>query len=90
MDLFTEFGNNLGRFLAPWLLKFRAEIVVVGGNISNAYNYFGQTFEDSLRREGCSCKVALSELMEDAAFIGSAWLLDEKFWVDIQHALPLM
>ncbi|NMC38181.1 MAG: ROK family protein [Bacteroidales bacterium] len=90
MDLFTEFGNNLGRFLAPWLLKFRAEIVVVGGNISNAYNFFGQTFEDSLKREGCTCKVALSELKEDAAFIGSAWLLDEKFWKDIQHALPLM
>ncbi len=90
LKLFTEFGNNLGRFLAPWLIKFRAEIIVVGGNISNAYKFFGQTFEESLRREGCSCQVALSELKEDAAFIGSAWLLDEKFWKDIQHALPLM
>lgn len=90
MDLFTEFGNNLGKFLAPWLLKFRAEIVVVGGNISNAYQFFGKTFENSLMREGCTCKVALSELKEDAAFIGSAYLLDDKFWKDIQHALPLM
>lgn len=90
MDLFTEFANNLGKFLAPWLIKFRAEIIVVGGNISNAYNYFGKTFEDSLAREGCSCKVALSELKEDAAFIGSAFLLDDKFWAGIQHALPLM
>jgi glucokinase len=90
LDLFTEFGTNLGIFLAPWLNKFRAEIVVVGGNISHAYNLFGEIFENSLRKEGCTCKVALSELKEDAAFIGAAYLLDDKFWKDIQHALPLM
>jgi glucokinase len=90
MDLFAEFGNNLGIFLAPWLKRFKAEIVVVGGNISHAYNLFGDIFENSLKKEGCNCKVALSELKEDAAFIGAAYLLDEKFWKDIQHALPLM
>lgn len=90
MDLFAEFGTNLGIFLAPWLKRFRAEIVVVGGNISHAYNLFGDIFENSLKKEGCNCKVALSELKEDAAFIGAAYLLDEKFWKDIQHALPLM
>jgi glucokinase len=90
MEMFMEFGTNCGIFLAPWLKKFRAEIVVVGGNISHAYNLFGEIFENSLRHEGCGCRVALSELKEDAAFIGSAYLLDDKFWKDIQHALPLM
>ncbi|MDP4223148.1 MAG: ROK family protein [Bacteroidota bacterium] len=90
LDLFTEFGNNLGVFLAPWLMRFKAEIVVVGGNISHAYSLFGKIFEESLKREGCNCRVALSELKEDAAFIGAAYLLDDKFWKDIQHALPLM
>jgi glucokinase len=89
-DLFKEFGTNLGIFLAPWLKRFKAEIVVVGGNISHAYNHFGGIFEESLKKEGCNCKVALSELKEDAAFIGAAFLLDEAFWKDIQHALPLM
>lgn len=89
-DLFTEFGNNLGVFLAPWLIRFKAEIVVVGGNISHAYNLFGDIFENSLKKEGCKCKVALSDLKEDAAFIGAAYLLDENFWKAIQHALPLM
>ena len=89
-ELFREFGTNLGVFLAPWLKKFKAEIVVVGGNISHAYDLFGDIFENSLKKEGCKCKVALSELKEDAAFIGAAYLLDETFWKDIQHALPLM
>lgn len=90
MDMFTEFGNNLGIFLAPWLKIFKAEIVVVGGNISHAYSLFGKIFEDSLKKEGCNCKVALSELKEDAAFIGAAYLLDDDFWKSVQHALPLM
>ena len=90
MELFTEFGNNLGVFLAPWLKKFRAEIVVVGGNISHAYDLFGSIFENSLAKEGCSCRVELSELKEDAALIGSAYLLDDGFWKAIQYALPLM
>ncbi len=90
MGLFTEFGTDLGAFLAPWLKRFKAEIVVVGGNISHAYSLFGKIFENSLKKEGCNCKVALSELKEDAAFIGAAYLLDEDFWKAIQHALPLM
>jgi len=89
-DLFTQFGNNLGAFLAPWLKKFRAELVVVGGNISFAYNLFGDLFEKSLKKEGCDCRVSLSELKEDAALIGSAYMMDPDFWKDIQHALPLM
>jgi glucokinase len=90
MDLFREFGVNLGVFLAPWLKKFKAEIVVVGGNISHAYSLFGDIFEKSLKKEGCNCQVALSDLKEDAAFIGAAYLLDDDFWKAIQHALPLM
>ena len=90
INLFLEFGDNLAVFLAPWLIKFRAEIVVIGGNISHAYNLFGDMFEKRLKQEGCNCRVALSELKEDSARLGAAFLMDEKFWQDIQHALPLM
>jgi glucokinase len=89
-DLFTDFGDNAGLFLAPWLKKFKAEILVIGGNISHAYNLFGDVFENRLRTENCNCEVALSTLKEDAALLGSAYLLDDDFWKSVQHALPLM
>jgi glucokinase len=89
-DLFKDFGDNLALFLAPWLIRFEAEILVIGGNISHAYNLFGKVFEDRLRKEGCTSEVALSKLKEDAALIGSAYLLDDEFWKSVQHALPLM
>ena len=88
--LFAEFGTELGVFLAPFLKKFNAEMLVIGGNISNAYNLFGDVFEGSLKKEKCICRVAISELKEDAALLGSAYLLDDNFWESVQHALPLM
>ena len=88
--LFTEFGDNLGVFLSPWLNKFQAEMLVIGGNISNAYNLFGKVFEARLAVEKCRCKVEISDLKEDAALLGSAYLFDDNFWKSVQHALPLM
>jgi glucokinase len=89
-DLFMDFGIKLGEFLSFWLKKFNAEILVIGGNISHAYSLFGDVFENSLKNENCNCKVALSKLKEDAALLGSAYLLDDDFWKSVQHALPLM
>jgi len=88
--VFADFGNDLAVFLTPWLNKFGAEILVIGGNISHAYKLFGNVFEEKLKKEKCTCRVELSELKEDAALFGSAWLLDDNFWKSVQHALPLM
>ncbi len=89
-ELFLEFGDKLGLFLAPYLIKFDAEILVIGGNISHAFNLFGEALEKRLGKENCKCRVALSRLKEDAALMGSAFLFDDAFWKDVQHALPLM
>lgn len=88
--VFTEFGDNLGLFLSPWFLKFGAEVLVIGGNISHAYDLFGDSFEKKLASSGCNIKIYISELKEDAALLGSAYLHDESFWKAVQHALPLM
>jgi glucokinase len=90
LEFFTEYGDNMGKFLTPWLNSFGAEILVIGGNISNAYDLFGKVFESRLEKEKCSCKVAISSLKEDAAILGSAYLFNEEFWKAVQHALPLM
>lgn len=89
-DLFTEFGDKSALFLTPWIKKFRAEILVIGGNISQAWELFGDVFESRLKKEKCDVVVALSKLKEDAALMGSAYLLDDDFWKSVQHALPLM
>ncbi|MDX9903537.1 MAG: ROK family protein [Bacteroidales bacterium] len=89
-DIFSEFGTNLGVFLAPWLKRFGAEILVAGGNISHAWELFGDAFERELEKAGCNARVTISELKEDAALLGSAYLHDEEFWKAVQPALRLM
>lgn len=88
--LFTEFGDNLGIFLSPWLNKFGAEMLVIGGNISYAYSLYGNVFEERLKKEKCFCRVEISDLKENAALLGGAYLFDDVFWKAVQHALPLM
>ncbi len=90
MEVFTEFGSNLGEFLLPVLSRFRAETLVIGGNITGAYHLFGDHFEQSLQRLGVKITVGLSELKEDAALIGSARLLDENFYFRVKPLLAKM
>ena len=90
MDVFREFGSNLGDFLGPWLQKFHAGVLVIGGNVSGAYNLFGSYLENSFKSQNLRVQISISELKEDAAIIGSARLLEEEFWKKIKPFLASM
>ena len=89
-ELFSVFGTNLGRFLSPWLLKFGAEALVIGGNISRAYHLFGNSMAEALFDEDCRTEVFISDLMEESALYGSAFLLDEDYWLTVKDTLKHM
>lgn len=83
-QLFVDFGTDLGNFLAPHLAGFEANCLVIGGNISGAYALFGPSFEIALEKQKISIEIVISELMELAAMKGSARLLDEEFWKEVE------
>jgi len=87
LDVFVEFGTNLGEFLSPWLNKFDAQVLVIGGNVSGAYQYFGKHFEKELKKQKVNANIFISDHMEDASLIGSARLFDPVFWEKIKHLL---
>lgn len=89
-DLFDEFGQNLGEFLSPWLKSFRAEALVAGGNISNAWPYFGNSFQRALENENINITTSVSELKEHAALLGSAHLLLDPYWEKMKDVVKLM
>ena len=78
--IFNEFGTNLGYFLSPWLVKFRAGCLTIGGNIANSYTHFNEAFNIALEQNGCKISVYISELGEQAAIAGSARLCDDSFY----------
>lgn len=87
VQLFADFGFKLGVFLAPLIEKFGAEVLVIGGNISNALPLFGQYLQNYFLRNGICIPIEKSELNETASIIGSALLADDEFY---RQLLPLM
>ncbi len=86
--LFLEFGQNLAACLAAPLRNFGAEVLVVGGNIAHTLPLFEPSFREGLVRAGVPVKIRLSHLMENAALLGSARLLDDSFWDKVSERLP--
>lgn len=89
-QLFEEFGHNLGSFLAPWLRKFPAEVLVLGGNITGAFELFAPSLRHALREADVATELAVSVLKEDAALIGSARTLEADFWERVKDDLPVI
>ncbi|MEE4215773.1 MAG: ROK family protein, partial [Bacteroidales bacterium] len=89
-DIFIEFGVSLGAFLSPYLNSFGAEVLVMGGNISRAYDLFGPPMEKEMKARNCNTRPFISELKEDAALLGSAHLLEESFWNSVRGSLQYM
>ncbi len=80
----------MGEFLAPWIRKFDAGHIVIGGNITGAFDKFGSHFLESLKRNGVTVGVSLSVLKENAAIIGSARLVDDEFYARVEPLLSKM
>lgn len=78
--IFTTFGENLGGFLVPWLTRFEADCLVIGGNISAAYPRFETVLKNEFEKGNLSIPVYISTLQEDAALGGSAYLCDNDFY----------
>jgi glucokinase len=48
MKVFREFGEDLGKFLRPFVYDFTADVLIVLGGIANALDYFRSELEAQL------------------------------------------
>ncbi|HLP95184.1 MAG TPA: ROK family protein [Saprospiraceae bacterium] len=87
-DLFTEFGHNLAECLSNPLKQFKAEVLIIGGNISHALPLFRTALAEGLLQQDVQVSIRRSSLMERAALLGSARLLDDAFWQKVSAELP--
>ena len=89
-ELFDDFGLKLGVFLKPWIDLFGVEVLVIGGNISNAFNLFGDSLKNYFIEKNSSLKIEISELKETASIIGSAVLINTEYYENIKPLLGKM
>jgi len=74
LRMFEEMGQTLAECLLPWLLSFEPERVVLGGNISKAYPYFGGALTRKIRTASPAVTFVQSALPNQAAIIGVSLL----------------
>lgn len=89
-ELFDDFGEQLALFLHTWITRFRAEKLVVGGSIARNFHLFEKKMNETLQSVGSLIQVESSKLLESAAMIGSATLVDPSYYKKVEHQLPLM
>lgn len=78
-EIFVEFAGNLAAFISPVVQKNHTELVVIGGNISNAFGLFLNELNDLLKRNEIFVKVEISHLKEDAALLGAASCWEKEY-----------
>ncbi len=88
--IFEDFGAKLVELLGPWIVAFGVEVLVIGGNISRAFNLFWPAMNKQLKTEELKLKVETSELKETAAILGSARLVEPEFWSRVAPLLKDM
>ena len=86
--VFEEFSYNLAKFMIPVIKKYKPDLIVLGGNISNANALFLPELKNKLKEKNLDTNFTISSLMEEAAIIGSAKLYDSAFWDQVKNDLP--
>jgi glucokinase len=71
-QVFVEFGNNLAQFLHSQVERHSLGMILIGGNISYAFDHFSEGLSDGLAQTNTRVTIRVSELKENAALIGAA------------------
>jgi glucokinase len=71
-QVFNEFGHNFASFLIPLIKKYKAEAVIIGGNIARTFNSFSPRLIGVLEQHRLKTPVIKSILGEQAALLGAA------------------
>ncbi|MCG2616710.1 ROK family protein [Terrimonas sp. NA20] len=69
--VFNEFGKNLSEFLLEFIRRESPSAIVIGGNISKAYDLFKGVLEPAIDGHDRSVKIHLSSLGEEASLLGA-------------------
>lgn len=70
--VFNEFGENLAKFMIPFIKQYQSDRVILGGNISLAYESFAGGLNSVLSENNIPAVIRTSQLHENAALIGAA------------------
>ena len=77
-DVFREMGQILGASLKQILMEDQVEALILGGQISNAFDLFGESLSAALSNVPSLRKVTRAMNIDKAPLLGIAKMLFEK------------
>ncbi|CAA9198005.1 N-acetyl-D-glucosamine kinase [Flavobacterium bizetiae] len=86
--IFDDFANNLSEFLAPFIIDFQADLLILGGNIAKSNRLFLTKFQENLKSKNIDIAISIVENTEQTSILGSSYLFNEVFWERIKAELP--
>ncbi|MBB4802363.1 glucokinase [Flavobacterium nitrogenifigens] len=86
--IFDDFANNLTEFLAPFIIDFDADLLVIGGNIAKSHRLFLPKVKENLKAKNIDLAISIVENTEHTSILGSSYLYNEVFWERIKAELP--
>lgn len=87
-ELFLEFANNFSEFMLPFLKKFNADVLQIGGSITKSKNLFLPVVLENWNEIGFNIPITIINNTEEANIIGSSYLFNQSFWKNIKNQLP--
>lgn len=85
--VFVEFGTNMAEFMLPFLIKYQPELIILGGNVSKASKLFLPALKNKIVDAGLNVDFEISDVLEEAAIIGSAKLFEPYFWGQVKNII---
>jgi|TARA_R110000744_G_scaffold131911_1_gene240133 glucokinase len=85
--VFVEFGSNMAEFMLPFLKKYQPDLIILGGNVSKANEFFLPALKNKINDAGLQVDFEISDVLEEAAIIGSAKLYDTDFWEQVKNVI---
>ncbi|MCM8570865.1 ROK family protein [Gramella jeungdoensis] len=86
--VFEEFADNLSMFLYPYLEKFNTDLLIIGGNIAKADEYFLDQVINNWKVKDFNIPVIVIKNTEKSIIIGASFLFNESFWSEVKDKLP--
>lgn len=77
--IFDEYADSFSGFVMKYVMPYKPEVLVIGGNIAKAYPHFEKRFVQNLTENNIKLPVRISAIFEDAAILGAASYALKKF-----------
>jgi glucokinase len=85
-QVFEEFSNHLAEFLLPFVHADNFELVILGGNIAQAFPLFSVKLKQAFRKNASPVEISQSQLGENAALVGAASCFSTVDVISTKHA----